>query len=211
MKMNEAANKHTQGSFGIPPEMKEAAEKHKTKAEPKQRPPQEELKQETPDAPSESKDVKVKTPLDVLQGMGADFTEEDFSRLIFKGNYETTIDVIKGRLTAKFRTLSTREHDEIDEIITTELKDTPMTEDGLRSRTSLLIISYGVTELQGKPLTKQILDGKTIDTKAMALARRAVFLEMAPAVINILINKHGAITVAMSMIASEPEDNLKNS
>lgn len=208
MKINDTAAKHTAGSFGIPEEMKQAAERNKAKArpEPKVEAPVKEVEE------SEEKPDASKTPYDILRSMGADFTEDDFQKLIFKGTYETTLDVVKGRLTAKFRTLSTRDHDEIDEILAKEMKDIPMTEDGLRSRTSMMIISYGVTEISGKPLTKTILtDDKKPDNKAMAMARRAVFLEMSPSVVNILIQKHGSITVAVNMIASNPEENLKNS
>jgi hypothetical protein len=138
--------------------------------------------------------------------MGAKFDEEDFQRILFKGHYETVIDVIPKKLTAKFRTLTGREYDEIDEIIALEIKEIPMTQDGLRTRTSMWVIAYGVIELNNKVIVKEILNEKGVpSTREMAEVRRKVFAEMAPGIVNMLIQKHGAISVAVNSIISNPD------
>jgi hypothetical protein len=212
MKLNDG-NKN-KGSFGIPEDFQNAQnnfKKQKAQAEEKPK------AQPQPEAPAEEEAkeevISTDTPEAVLEKMGAKFDEEDFQRLIFKGFYETEIPVIKGKLKAKFKTLTSQEYDEIDEIMAEEARDIPMTNDGYRSRMAMWIISYGVTELAGKVLVKPIVDKdtKTPDTKAMAKERRKIFGAMGPAVVNLLIQKHGAITTSLNMIASNPEGNLKNS
>jgi hypothetical protein len=211
MKFSDAAG--TKGSFGIPQELKDAHERQRAKTQSK---PASQAEAPQAEAPQEAEVLDEAagemTPEKVLEKMGAKFTEEDFQRLIFKGNYETDIDVIPGRLKAKFRTLTSQEYDEIDEIIANEIKDVAMTNDGLRTRTAMWIIAYGVTELAGKPLAKPTKDkdGK-VDSKAIAASRREIFAAMAPAVVNLLIQKHGAITMAVNSIAADPSGNLKNS
>lgn len=203
------------GSFGIPEEIKEAAQRQqerKNRTASSEEPKYEEASQSAPEVKPEAEKVDESRPENILSKLGAKFGEEDFNQLLFKGTYETTIDVIKGRLTAKFRTLTSDEYDQIDEILAKEMKDIDMTQDGLRTRSSMWVISYGVTELNGKAVTKLVKDkeGK-LDVKATAIARRAVFATMAPAIVNLLIQKHGAITVAINTIAADPTENLKNS
>lgn len=202
----------TKGSFGIPEELKEAQERQRTKTESakEQSPVTEEVQLKQEDL---SKEAKEQTPTAILKKMGADFNDEDFQALIFKGIYEAEIDVVPNRLRAKFKTLIGDEYDEIDEIIANEIKDIPMTNDGLKTRTAMWVISYGVTSLAGKPLSK-LIKGKDDkpDTRAMAAERRKVFAAMAPAIVNQLIQKHGAITMAINLIiTANPADNLKNS
>ena len=203
------------GSFGIPDEIRAAHERQKAKF-------QEEPKEEKFQAPdldaapvkeaSLDNEVADLTPEKVLERMGAKFDEDDFQRLIFKGYYETEIDVVKGRLKAKFKTLTSQEYDEIDELIANEIKDVAMTNDGLRTRTAMWVIAYGVVELSGKPTSKPIKDKEgRIDSKATASERRKLFSAMAPAVVNLLIQKHGAITMAVNEITADPTGNLKNS
>jgi hypothetical protein len=88
-----------------------------------------------------------------------------------------------------------------------------MTNDGFNTRRSMWIISLGITHLIGKPIAKVEPDKKTkqIDLKELARARRAVLGKLAPSLTNLLIQKHGAITVAINMITTEPEKHLKNS
>jgi hypothetical protein len=209
------------GSFGIPEELRVASEKQKTRAkvssevfeeaEESAQPEQTEEKKE-----ESKKEESAKNPeesaQDILEGLGASFSEEDFQRLIFKGYYEAEVPIVKDRLKAKIRTLTSNEYDEVDEIIAGEIKDIDMTNDGMRARQSMWIISFSVVELNGKPLCKPIkaADG-SLDLKAMATERRKAFKAMAPAVVNILIQKQAAITIAINMITANPGENLKNS
>jgi hypothetical protein len=213
-------HKRPAGSFGIPEEIKEAAHRQQarnTKSESSEeqtdyKEAAEASAKSAVESDEEDEERSDSSPEAILEKLGAKFTEDDFSQLIFKGTYEATIPVVKGRLTGKFRTLTSDEYDQIDEILAKEMKDVDMTQDGLRTRSSMWVISYGVTELNNKLVAKPIKDkeGK-VDLKATAIERRKVFANMAPAIVNQLIQKHGAITVAINTIAAEPSENLKNS
>lgn len=221
----------SQGSFGIPPQIQEAAERSRAKNSQnvkKAGEPQEEV-QETPSAAPEAASeaaapspagpvindelAKQMDPINVLQTLGIEFGDELLQQLIFKGFVEQNVEIIKGKLIAKFKTLTVEEFDLVDEMLAEEMNDKKMTNTGFENRRSLLILAFGVMELAGKPVCKPVLekDKKTIDKVATAQKRREVIQVMAPAVVNLMIQKHGAMTVAFNLIAQDPVPYLKNS
>lgn len=210
----------TNGSFGIPPQFQEAAERARARsAQPQQQqqppkepePPVEPAPTPTAEASEDRKAIDT-NPMKNLEKLGASFTDEDFQKLLFKGYYETELDIVKGKMRATFRTLLGSEYDDIDEIMATDVKEINMTNEGFETRRAVLIVSYGVTHLNGKPIVKPVMtkDNK-VDTKATALERRKVIGALAPAVTNLLIQKHGAITVSINAIVAAPDDFVKNS
>lgn len=161
---------------------------------------------------------KLKTPQDMLSDIGADFSDDDFQKLLFKGYYEAVVTVIPERLYAKMRTLTAEEHDEIDSILATEIKDIPMTNDGYSNRHSALILAYGVLEVgQNKktlaPLARPPVGAKakSLDAKSLAMLRRDAIKKMAGSVVSLLTVRHGTMAMAINAICANPGDNLKNS
>jgi hypothetical protein len=213
MKLGQAANEPVRGSFGIPPEMKEAAERSQAKKEEVKQPAKEpELKAKV-ETPVTDEDANKVDPYNILKTLGIEFTDEMFNQLLFKGFVEAEVDVIPGKLKAKFKTLTTEEHDLVDELLAEDLKNKQMTSDGFEARRSVWTMAFGVTHLLGKPICPIVLaaDKKTMDKMATAKKRRPYIAGLAPIVMNTMIQKHGAMTVAINMIVSEPGEHVKNS
>lgn len=204
-------------SFGRPESMKEAVDKAQTKKE--------EPKEQKAPMPPESErapEKEEKKPLDatlraraIFDELGVDFTSEDFQQLIFKGYIEKDIEITKVNgtpLMARIKTLTTREYEYADELMVDDVKNVPMTDAVYGSRRSILNISFAVTHLQGRPLAKPVLEEKTnlVDLKETALARREAFREMHTSMVNLLIEKYTALTVAVSAVVRDPTELEKN-
>jgi hypothetical protein len=190
MKVN---NRQPQGSFGIPEKAVPTA-------------PEENKKE---DAPVQKSEVDL-----IQESLGIEFTEEDFQQLLFKGSVDKEVVILPGRLKAIFHSLDVDEWQEVDELLTEEVNDVPMTKEGLEVRRGLLSISYGITHLQGAPLSQPIMDKKKsgkLDTRKMAKERRRKIGEMSPAVVNIMLAKHASFTRMLDMITAASGDHLKNS
>lgn len=203
-----------QGSFGIPPEIQEAAQRARASAAKPAAPPVVEEPQATPEEEAiDDKVAEASDPTKILETLGIKFSDELLQQLIFKGSVEQTINIVPGKLTAKCKTLTVEDHDLVDEIMAGEVQDIKMTNTGFENRRSLLVLSFGILELAGKPVCKAIVDkdSKTIDKVATAKKRREVLQAMAPGIVNLMAQKHGAMTVAFNMIAADPGEYLKNS
>jgi len=202
------------GSFGIPFEISEKkAQIDKEQAEKlveKEHDDVEEVKPEVRDNASSSDEDIVQ---DLLKELSVDFTDQDFQKLVFAGYVEKKVNVITHKnpefcINATIKTLTTGEYELVDEIVMEDVKNTPMSEQSLRSRTSLLVISFAVLKLNDKPL---IRDTKGIDPKAVAKQKRDIFKGMSPVVINKLITKHTALTQLTNFIIRVPGERIKNS
>lgn len=202
-------------SFGRPESMKEAVDKAQTKKE--------EPKDQKAPMPPESErapEKEEKKPLDatlraraIFDELGVDFTPEDFQQLIFKGYVEKEVEITKvngSPFMARIKTLTTREYEYADELMVDDVKNVPMTDAVYGSRRSILNISFAVTHLQGKALAKPVMDGSTLDLKETALARREAFREMHTSMVNLLIEKYTALTVAVSAVVRDPTELEKN-
>ncbi len=213
----------TQGSMGIPPEIQEAAERarqrsaqnvKKSEEAAEQHDPVKEVPQAQPQtqAPVDDKVAEASNPVEILKKLGIEFDDDTFQSLLFKGYVEHVVEIVKGRFSVKFKSLTTDEYDLVDELLAKDLQDTSMTNEGFNSRRAMWILAFGVLELAGKPVCKPVLDkDKKLDVIETVKLRRQVLGKMAPAVINIMIQKHGAMTVALNMISSNPEEHIKNS
>lgn len=204
-----------QGSMGIPPNIQAAGERAREEAS-RRREEQEKPLEPPPatalaDATLTDEQVKQAEPMKILEQLGITFTEEMFSALLFKGFVEIPVEIVKGRLTVKFKTLTTEEHDFVDELVAEELKDKNMTNEGFQNRRSLWVLSFGTVEMQGRPVAKLVIKDKALDLLATVKLRREVLGKLAPAVINPMIQKHGAMTVAFNMIVADPGTHIKNS
>jgi hypothetical protein len=199
-------NKPVQGSFGLPEQLEQEVLRSQTK---KEEPP----KPIEPIATAEEQITQAgKSEVDlILKTLNITFTDEDFQKVVFKGSLEKEVDIIKGRLKATFRTLNTFEIQEVNELLMKEIKEIDMTKDGSDFRHALIHISYGVTHLQGNPLSSlyKNADG-TPDYRRMAAERRKKFNEMSPAVINKIIWKHANFTKLLDLITDDPGEYLKN-
>jgi len=213
------------GSMGIPEELIKAQEKQKLKNAAKDKVVKEvdpfEDDEETTakdstqnDTPTQEKDGYEKVGAeDILERLGIEFTEEDMQAMIYKGCVEKDIVVIKGHLVAKMRTLTEEEYRTVDSLLTEEAKEKNMSVNGYNARKSVLILCFGVTHLAGKEISKKkpaTEDGQ-VDLEALALQRAQVFAKMGGAVVDKLIETHGALSVAVNMVVRDPESLLKNS
>lgn len=214
------------GSFGIPDEMHEqvrkAQEKKDTTKQGDEKPPVESTGEDTDFGSKpivegeEDKDSEDTNPVKILEKLGAKFGQNEFQHLLFKGFYESELPVVGTLLKATFRTLSGKDYEELDETLAEETKMVEMTGQGFEVRRSLLVIAYGVTHLNGKAVCKPQYKNpkdpsKGIDTKKLAAARKEVFNKMHPGTVNMIIKKHGAMTMALNLIVESPDEHLKNS
>jgi hypothetical protein len=184
MKINQPTS---QGSFGIPPHLKQAQQEaleNKKKADERQERERKltNMVENTQEpnvveddfglAPGEKmpraeadEDAKVREPIDPLKNLkelGIELEDEDFQKLLFKGFIEKDVEVvpsIRGSkpLVATFKLLTTNEYDLIDELIGEDIKVLNMTNDGFQSRRSAWILAVGITKLMGKPVCPPVL------------------------------------------------------
>lgn len=215
------------GSMGIPEELLNAQQKHKEKTSLKNKkvvevdpfenegdedtsPDQSKLSASDKPDDSEYKEVGVK---DILTKLGIDFNEEDMQAMIYKGFIEKEIVVIKGHLKAVMKTLTEQEYRAVDTILTEETKVSAMSMAGYNARKSVLTLCFGLIELNGKQIVnkKPVGDDGQIDIEKLASMRGEVLAKMSGAVVDRLIETHGALTVAVNMIVRDPESLLKNS
>jgi len=220
MKVNQGLP--AQGSFGIPPEMKEQIEnyhKQKIKAEEMQSDPElpiEDIIEEPGEggfAPLEEEKAPpsiVADPLENLKKIGVELVDEDFHNIIFRGYLEKDIVVmppIRGTkpLKATFKTLTGAEIDEIDELLAEDIQDTKMTNDGYQTRRSMWLITYGTTKLMDKPLAHPILVKGKVDNKATMKMKRKVLAALNAAILTKIMHIHGILTVSINAILMDPE------
>lgn len=206
-----------QGSFGMPNDIRDALDKHNQEREAKARleegvPPVEEVSVE--ESPDKTNLVKEVGAIEIFNKLGITFDEKDIQSLIFQGIVVKEIEVIKGTLKAKMKTLTTEEYDAIDTIIAREAKEQDMTLDGMNTRKSTLTLAAGLEEVAGKPFInkKDIpMKGDTPDVEALILLKRKICLSMSGIVVDRLSQTFGAFTLAISEATKNPEDFLKNS
>jgi hypothetical protein len=156
-------------------------------------------------------DIEAKTE-DYFAKLGIKFTEEDFTKLLFNGSYEATLEIRPG-LKVSLRTLQASDYNEVDEKLAQMTKDVAMTDEGYRSRFTLLTLSYGLLKVNGKDLVsvknQKGKDGPS-DTELSDL-RYGMLSKMAPAIINAISAKHNALTMAINTVVGDSQYHLKNS
>lgn len=189
--------KSTPGSFNKPDLSQQK------KAEPEQQ-------KETPVAsqPEEQEEDIAKKNEDYFAKLGVKFTEEDFTKLLFNGSYEATIEIRPG-LKVKLRTLQAVDYNELDEKIANASKDIAMTEEGYKSRFTMFVLSYGLLQINGKEVVRPKANQK-VTTSELADLRYAMLVNMAPAVINLIANKHNLLTMAINTVVGDSQYHLKN-
>lgn len=218
---------NAQGSFGIPPQIAEAGERARANARQNvktagEEKPEDEGKERKPeveeDVPTQediqkvAKVVENSNPVAALKTLGIEFNDEVLQNLIFKGFVEKTIEIVPGKLTAKLKTLTVEDHDLIDEMMAKESGEIKMTGAGYENRRSMLILCFAASELAGRIIHKPVLNkDKTIDVVETVKKRREALKKMNPGVVNIMIQKHSAMSISLNMIAAEPGAYLKNS
>jgi hypothetical protein len=169
------------GSFGVPAEVQEAAQKARDQAR-KERDARGTPAQGATAATADASDdmshdsvaprvedtgfsglsgdlptdatAKKLDPLDQLRKIGVDFTEEDVHNLVFKGTVSKEIAVFKGvtQLSATLKALTVEECDLVDELTAEEIGKTAMTNSGADSRRAIWTLAFAVTHLNGRML-----------------------------------------------------------
>jgi len=225
--MKIGANTNGQGSFGIPPAMKAAADEFAKKRE------EGELKSPGTDAvddlPSDFKDppaemdpgydaaeegIRVKNPLQELEDeFDINLEDEDFHKIVFKGFLEkdvVAIPSIRGTkpLIATFKTLNGEEYDLIDELLAEDVRDRRMTNDGFGTRRGMWMLAVGITKIQGKPLCSpeySEIDGrKEFNVKATTRKKREVIAKLNGAVLTRMMRIHAQLTLAINAVIDDP-------
>jgi len=197
-------------SFGIPEDMKQAASKFKEEKTKVTEITEEPSPSTEPEA-NLDKAVEDASPEKILADMGIEFNDDDLQHLIFKGFIEKEVEIIKGKFKATLKTLTGDEYDLADEMVANELNTLNMTKDGMRARYSQWIMVFGITKLNGKILSKGVLDkeGK-YDVEATAEEKRNVLGALSAAVTNLLIEKHTQFNLAVTQIIRDPGKHSKN-
>jgi len=228
-----------QGSFGLTPEMKEQVENYHAKKVVAEEPSKDVSEEANPwsnpptvadyvddedlePAPQEEnqgiKKAVATNPIETLKGIGVELTDDDFSKIVFRGFLEKEVIVVPSirntrPLTATFRTLVGREIDEADELMAEDIsQDVKMTNQGYEVRRSMWHLSYGVTQLMGKPVSHDVKFAKSekINTKGTVRERRKVLSALSPAILAKMMSIHNILTVSINTIIADPEaDYLK--
>lgn len=219
------------GSFGIPPEIKEAGEKFMKRQDKEEARPSidfrddEEFVEEESDVEDfggdagdtgdkvETNEYKIPTPEENLKKVGIELTEEDFHKILFRGFVEKDVEIFPAmgankRLYVTMKTLTGHEYDEVDELLAEEIRDKKMTNDGYTTRRSMWILAYGISSLQGKKVHPDVLRDDELDTKATAKKKREVLGRLSPAVLSKLMRIHGIFTANLNLIIEDPESQL---
>lgn len=213
------------GSMGIPEEMREEMHRQQQQKKAKQNRPEpddgdvREVDSLHPDLdetpPKKEEEVKPEDigALHIFKKLGIEMSEEDVQKLIFKGYVEKDIEIVKGLLTAKLKTLTTEEYDIIDEMIAEETKATEMTVDGHNGRKSVLTVAMSLVSLNGKPVVREVPKNEdgSVNIRKYTEMRRMVLRKMSATVVDKMIRIHGSFTVGVNIGVENPEDLLKNS
>lgn len=163
---------------------------------------------ESPEAQQEQVDGENPATTDYFEKLGVKFTEDDFTKLLFNGTFEATIEIRPG-LKVKLKTLQAEDFNEVDEKLANMAKEVSMTEEGYRSRFTTFVLSYGLIQINGKNLVMS-KSGKDVRASEMADLRYAQIVKMAPAIINAIANKHNLLTMAINSVVGDSKYHLKN-
>jgi hypothetical protein len=165
----------------------------------------------TQDSAEEPEEKKVLGPIDVLRSIGIEVSADDFHALLFRGFVEKTISIasnpINGKtLTAKLKTLTSEEFDLVDELLGEDLDRIKITNSGAEVRRAMWGLSFGIIELNGKPICTPSYDkDKNPLLKETAQKRRAVLAKLNPFVLNRIIELHTRMTASFSILVTSPE------
>lgn len=194
--------KSTPGSFKKPD-----MAVNKPTIEPKEQKVEQPVEQETEQDVEQSIEEKTE---DMFEKLGIKFTEDDFTKLLFNGTYEAVIE-IRPNLKVKLRTLQASDFNEVDEKLANMAKEISMTDEGYRSRFTLLVLSYGLLQINGKNVVNIPNKKEKPTDSEVATMRYEVLSKMAPAIINAFSSKHNALTTAINIVVGDSQYHLKNS
>lgn len=194
------------GSFGIPAELKQKLEK-----KPEEKAP--ELKAEVAPTITDETVTEVDNANKIFEALGVKFTDDHFQQMIFTGSFDMEVPIIKDRFNVVFSMLKAKDYDLIDEIIAEEADTLKMTMNGLEIRKQNLTISAAISKIGAPKQMKALAKPKTEKPtdKEILLEKRKAIVEMAPAVVNMITQKHAALSMAVSLVVKEPGDFAKNS
>jgi hypothetical protein len=156
---------------------------------------------------------KIK-PEEALRLLGMELLPDDYAKIFCNGFIEKSIQLFqtldkKFTFGATIRTLKADEYEIVDEMLAEEINNVKMTNDGLIARRSSLIMAFGITKLMGRAVCEIVRDkaGK-IDIKKTVKAKRAVIGQMQPSVVDELMRYHGALTICLKQIVSQPDGTI---
>jgi len=211
-----------QGSFGLPPQHQEAIQRYQDQKEASKQEEEKNREGATSEAPpivseeaeekpseEEKSGIPPQDPKELLKGIGVELTEEDCHQLLFRGFLEKELALVKMKeknFTVKYKTLTGKEYNYVDELIAKDIDNISMTRAGYERRRNLWILAFAVQELSGRRLTKTAADkGGAPDLKAMARGRFPVIESLAPWVIDELMRVYGVLEVSISLVIKDTE------
>lgn len=219
------------GSFEKPPQMKAMLEREEQKrksSEPKEEAKQEPRdhgdlpglknfddgwddpvrKQEAKKAVEQEDPAHTLRPKGILgdlEKQGIKLTEDQLALYLYKGFVEADADIFKisekDTFKVKIRTLSSFHCRLVDEIVAENLSKQDMTREGVASLRTVVVLSLGVTHINGAALP--IMDAKSkSEVKEKALENMNEIEDLAPAVANKINSLHSSLTTALNLIIS---------
>lgn len=156
-------------------------------------------------------------PVLIMRRLGVEITDEDFHNYLFKGYIEKTIKIAydpltKKPFTATFRTLTTQEYDEVDELLAEEMDSRKMTVAGRDSRRSVWLLAFAMIKVDGRLLAADVLKKgpngvALVDTKATARRRIEMTRSFSGTILDKSSRLYGAFVAALTMMMEDPESN----
>lgn len=217
----------TQGSFGMPAEMKAALDTYSKGKDVGEKAPEadigaEPLSYRDPQAITDedldgSEDQMSPDKIDPIEQLEKDFDiqleDDDFQKLIFKGFLEkdvVALPPIRGAkpLIVTFKTLTGDEYDLVDELLAEDIRDSRMTTEGFNIRRGMWVISVGITKIQGKQLCQPeymiVGDKKEFDIRATTRKKRDVIGKLSGSVLSRLMRIHAQLTLTLNAVIEDP-------
>jgi len=150
-----------------------------------------------------------------LKSLGVEISDDDIENTIFKGFFHKDVLVVKNPkdpakdFKSTFKTLTGEEYDQVDELVMGEVEGINVSRNSFQTRQNMWTLAFGVSSLAGRPVCKPVLlpDGKNLDLKATARAKREILGKLSPAVLTKMMRIHGLLTAHINNIVHATGDN----
>ena len=238
MKLPNKLPKAPQGSFGIPENLRKMlSEEEKKRSEENQEEKQEErpsaplvseddgFKTEE-DTPVEEKievsDKDIREfdsglpsgdPIKELKKIGVELTDDDIHQYCFKGYLEKEVPVMKTKkreLTVTLRTLTGEQYIIVDRKLADIIPLKPMTREGLDNLRGILILSYGVTALSGKPLVRIVTGGTPKDQETIGDEAFEALTQLSSGILNKIMRLHAIFSTSLHLMIERGDSPFLN-
>lgn len=147
---------------------------------------------------------ELANPIKRLAKIGIELTEDDVHRYMFKGFLEKTIPLTKGfkrDMTVTLKTLTSEEYLMGDQLLASEIDSGQhMTREGMEQLRSVLMLVFGISQLNEKPLVKK---SHNMGLEEIALTCRPVVQALSAGVLNKILKLHIMFSQALQQIVTD--------